>query len=169
MDGGQTARGWCSTKSREPAARYRSSPDSPLEGTGFEPSVPLPRKAVPSVANRRWRHERRSRLKVQVRDGDACLEWLPIAFPFAVGPQVRMRLPPADLECCEGRVRGVEELVKLGEAYLAERLGCVEPVAGVDVGIDGVQFVHRPVLSVDDLAAVAAVEQRVPPHACCVV
>src|SRR6516225_3583491 len=121
MDGGQTARGWCSTKSREPAARYRSSPDSPLEGTGFEPSVPLPRKAVPSVANRRWRHERRSRLKVQVRDGDACLEWLPIAFPFAVGPRVRMRLPPADLECCEGRVRGVEELVKLGEAYLAER------------------------------------------------
>ena len=59
--------------------------DSPLEGTGFEPSVPLLRKALLGVANRRRRHERRSHLQVQVRNGNACLEWLPIAFPFAEG------------------------------------------------------------------------------------
>ena len=68
--------------------------DSPLEGTGFEPSVPLLRKALLGVANRRRRHERRSHLQVQVRNGNACLEWLPIAFPFAEGPRVRIRLPP---------------------------------------------------------------------------
>src|SRR6516225_11980951 len=39
--------------------------------------------------------KRRSHLQVQVRDGDACLEWLRIGFPFAVGPRVRIRLPPA--------------------------------------------------------------------------
>jgi hypothetical protein len=33
---------------------------------------------------------------VQAGDGNACLEWLPIAFPFAEGPRVRIRLPPAD-------------------------------------------------------------------------
>ena len=47
--------------------------DSPLEGRGFEPPVPLLRKALLGVANRRRRHERRSHLQVQVRDGDACL------------------------------------------------------------------------------------------------
>ena len=41
------------------------------------------RRASLSVANRRRRHERRSHLQLQVRDGDACPEWLPIAFPFA--------------------------------------------------------------------------------------
>src|SRR6516164_10725565 len=40
--------------------------------------------------------KRRSHLQVQVRDGDACLEWLRIGFPFAVGPRVRIRLPPAE-------------------------------------------------------------------------
>jgi hypothetical protein len=40
--------------------------------------LPL-RKALLGVANRRRRHERRSHLQVQVRVGDACLEWLPIA------------------------------------------------------------------------------------------
>jgi len=44
--------------------------DSLLEGSGFEPSVPLLRKALLGVANRRRRHEGRSHL--QVRDGDAC-------------------------------------------------------------------------------------------------
>ena len=53
--------------------QYGSSPDSPLEEGGFEPSVPLLRKALLGVANRRRRHERRSHLQVQVRDGDACL------------------------------------------------------------------------------------------------
>src|SRR5258705_9905935 len=54
--------------------------DSALEGTGFEPSVPLLRKALLGVANRRRRHERRSPLQVQARNGNACLEWLPTAF-----------------------------------------------------------------------------------------
>jgi hypothetical protein len=70
--------------------------DSPLKGTEFEPSVPLLRKALLGVANRRRRHERRSHLRVQVRNGNACLEWLPIAFPFVEGPRVRIRLPPAE-------------------------------------------------------------------------
>jgi putative transposase len=43
--------------------------------------------AIIAVAER---HERRSHLQLQVRDGDACLEWLSIAFPFAVGPRVRI-------------------------------------------------------------------------------
>src|SRR5262249_10261922 len=38
---------------------------------------------------------RRSHLQVQVRNGNACLEWLPTAFPFAEGPRVRIRLTPA--------------------------------------------------------------------------
>jgi hypothetical protein len=45
--------------------------DSHLEGTGFEPSVPLLRKALLGVVNRRRRHERRSHLQVQVRNGNA--------------------------------------------------------------------------------------------------
>src|SRR5258705_6028189 len=45
--------------------------DSALEGTGFEPSVPLLRKALLGIANRRRRHERRSHLQVQVRNGNA--------------------------------------------------------------------------------------------------
>ena len=76
--------------------RYRSSHDSPLEGTGFEPSVPLLRKALLNVANRRRGHERQSHFQVQVRDCNASLERLPIACPFAEGPRVRIRLPPAE-------------------------------------------------------------------------
>jgi hypothetical protein len=63
------------------ASSITSSSDSPLEEDGFEPSVPLLRKALLGVANRRRRHERRSHLQVQVRNGNACLEWPPIAFP----------------------------------------------------------------------------------------
>src|SRR6516225_8915659 len=55
---------------------------------------PAPAKALLGVANRRRRHERQSHLQVQVRDGDAYLERLPVGFPFAVGPRVRIRLPP---------------------------------------------------------------------------
>src|ERR1700737_5127621 len=73
----------------------RFAPDSPPEEDGFEPSVPLLRKALLGVANRRKRHERRSHLQVQVRNGNGWLEGLPIAFPFAEGPRVRIRLPPA--------------------------------------------------------------------------
>jgi hypothetical protein len=76
--------------------RNRKFVDSPLEGTGFEPSVPLLGKAILDVANRRRRHERRSHLQVQFRNGNACLEWLPTAFPFVEGPRVRIRLPPAE-------------------------------------------------------------------------
>ena len=77
--------------------------DSLLEGSGFEPSVPLLRKALLGVANRRRRHEGRSHL--QVRDGDACLEWFPIAIPFAVGPMVRIRLrtPAGRMNDADGR------------------------------------------------------------------
>jgi hypothetical protein len=46
--------------------------DSPPEGTGFEPSVPLLRKALLGVANRRQRHERRSHLRVRAQDTNAC-------------------------------------------------------------------------------------------------
>src|SRR6516162_2168601 len=77
--------------------------DSLLEGSGFEPSVPLLRKALLGVANRRRRHEGRSHL--QVRDGGACLEWFPIAIPFAVGPMVRIRLPPPERHTNPGRQR----------------------------------------------------------------
>jgi hypothetical protein len=59
------------------APRIRFAPDSLVEGDGFEPSVPLLRKALLGVANRRRRHEWRSHLQVQVRNGNACLEWLP--------------------------------------------------------------------------------------------
>src|SRR6516165_7211222 len=84
--------------------RYRSSHDSPLEGTGFEPSVPLLRKALLNVANRRRGHERQSHFQVQVRDCNASLERLPIACPFAEGPRVRIRLPPAQ---SQRRTRGI--------------------------------------------------------------
>ena len=77
-----------------------------MEGTGFEPSVPLLRKALLGVANRRRPHERRSHLQVQVRNGNACLEWLPTAFPFAEGRRVRIRLPPEEaLDLIEQAVR----------------------------------------------------------------
>ena len=65
-------------------------------GTGSEPSILLLRKPLLGVADRTRLHERRSHLQVQVRDGDACLEWLPIAFPFTTGPRVRIRLPPGE-------------------------------------------------------------------------
>jgi hypothetical protein len=74
--------------------RNRWFADSSREGTGFEPSVQLLRKALLGVANWRRRYERRSHLQVQVRGGDACLEWFPIAFLFVVGPRVRILLPP---------------------------------------------------------------------------
>ena len=70
--------------------------DSPLEGTGFEPSVPLLRKAILGIGNRRWRHERRSHSQVQARDGNASLEWLLMTFPFVEGLAVRIRFPPAE-------------------------------------------------------------------------
>jgi hypothetical protein len=77
-------------------SRFRFVCDSLLEGSGFEPSVPLLRKAHLGIANRRRPHEGRSHLQVQARDGNACLEWLPITFPFAEGPRVRIRLPPGE-------------------------------------------------------------------------
>jgi len=57
------------------------------EGTRLEPSVPLLRKALLGVANRKRWDERRIHLHLQVRDGDACVEWLPMAFPSQRGPE----------------------------------------------------------------------------------
>jgi hypothetical protein len=57
--------------------------DSPLEEDGLEPLVPLLRKALLGVANRRRRHDSRRHLRVEARDSNACTEWLLIAFPFA--------------------------------------------------------------------------------------
>jgi hypothetical protein len=59
---------------RQRIVNFTGSLDSPLEGDGFEPSVPLLRKALLGVANRGRRHERRSHFQVQVRNGNACLE-----------------------------------------------------------------------------------------------
>jgi len=82
----------------EPAAQYGSSPDSPLEGTGFEPSVP-PRKRRP------WREAPRPTIVVS-RD-DLCLmapSNLSVRRPLRqqprdlfgrAGPMVRIRFPPA--------------------------------------------------------------------------
>src|SRR6516162_6003026 len=77
---------------------YRSSPDSPLEGTGFEPSVP-PRKRRPS--------REAPRPTIVVSRDDLCLMTPPILSvrhlssataerPFTrAGPMVRIRFPPA--------------------------------------------------------------------------
>src|SRR5215831_2680230 len=46
---------------------------------------PAPAKGSCGRCNRRGRHERRNHLWVPARGGNACLEWLPIAFPFAEG------------------------------------------------------------------------------------
>ena len=70
--------------------------DSLLEGTGFEPPVPLLRKTLLGVANRRRRHDSRRHLQVEARGSNACMRWLLIAFPFPEGPRVRIHLPPAE-------------------------------------------------------------------------
>ena len=63
---------------------------------GFEPSVPLRRKALPGIANRRRRHDWRNHLQAK-GPRQLCLSGLaPIAFPFAEGPTVRFHLPPAN-------------------------------------------------------------------------
>jgi hypothetical protein len=69
--------------------------DSPLEEDGFEPSVPLLRKALLGVANRDGGTKGGATYRFRSETAMPCLEWLPIAFPFAVGPRVRIRLPPA--------------------------------------------------------------------------
>jgi hypothetical protein len=73
----------------------RFAADSLLEGTGFELAVPLLRKALLGATNQRRRHEKRGQL--QVVSETAMIAWspLPVAVPFAVGPRVRIRLPPA--------------------------------------------------------------------------
>jgi len=46
------------------------APDSPLEGTGFEPSVPrrVRRRYKPGSASRRWPVQRRGRRRGQTRE-----------------------------------------------------------------------------------------------------
>jgi hypothetical protein len=72
----------------------RFAQDSPLEGIGFELTVPLLRKALLGVPIRdgAWKVE-----PPTGRDGDDAWGALPIAVPFAVGPRVRIRLPPRSL------------------------------------------------------------------------
>src|SRR6516164_9337528 len=82
----------------EPAAQYGSSPDSPLEGTGFEPSVP-PRKRRPS--------REAPRPTIVASQDDLCLmtpsnlsvrhlSSTTAERPFTrAGPMVRIRFPPA--------------------------------------------------------------------------
>src|SRR6266446_3304293 len=62
--------------------------DSPLEGTGFEPSVPLLQKALLGVANRDVGTSEIARID---------LGGPPTAVPFAAGPMVRIRFPPAPI------------------------------------------------------------------------
>jgi hypothetical protein len=57
---------------------------------------PAPAKGSSGRCQSETAAERRSHLQVQVRDGNACLDWLPTTFPFAEGPRVRIRLPPAE-------------------------------------------------------------------------
>jgi hypothetical protein len=104
---------------RAPTLRNRWFADSLLEEDGFEPSVPLLRKALLGVANRRRRHERRSHLQVRVRNGNACLEWLPIAFTFAEGPRVRISLPPAESQerTCVLCIKDVEQAALKQQRY----------------------------------------------------
>ena len=79
-----------------PSPRRLPHSISLLEGTGFEPPVPLLRKTLLGVANRRRRHDSRRHLQVEARGSNACMRWLLIAFPFPEGPRVRIHLPPAE-------------------------------------------------------------------------
>jgi hypothetical protein len=96
---GLSAQATRSCRSSSTNARWRGPDwlfvDSPLEGTGFEPSVPLLRKALLGIANRMRRHDSQRHPQVETRDSDVCMEWLLIAFPFPEGPRVRIRFPPA--------------------------------------------------------------------------
>jgi len=62
----------------EPAAQYGSSPDSPLEQAGFEPTVPRWFRGWPG----------RPRNDLDQREGEP--------LPFRGGPTVRIRFPPAE-------------------------------------------------------------------------
>ena len=68
----------------------------PAGGNRIRTIGPAPAKGSSGRCQSETAHQRRSHLQVQVRSGNACLEWLPIAFPFAEGPRVRIRLPPAE-------------------------------------------------------------------------
>jgi Bacterial extracellular solute-binding proteins, family 5 Middle len=74
-------RTWDLLLGKAPLLRNQKFADSPLEGTGLEPSVPLLQKALLGVANRRRRHGRRSHLQVQVRNGNTAWSGCPQPFP----------------------------------------------------------------------------------------
>src|SRR6516225_3976229 len=86
--------------------------------------------------------KRRSHLQVQVRDGDACLEWLRIGFPFAVGPRVRIRLPPA-VSQANFRIAGLPPLVTrtacAASDYRAQFSSKFRTAAAELLGEDGAQ------------------------------
>ena len=120
----------------------RFATDLPLEGTGFATIGPAAAKGSSGVANRTRRHERRSHLQVQVRNGNACLEWLSIAFPFVEGPRVRIRLSPAT-SLAQGRTQAVKDETpsdwclsraagaKAGRSPRIETRGVLTPTANV--------------------------------------
>src|SRR6266481_6279669 len=67
----------------------------PAGGNRIRTIGPAPAKGSSGRCQSETAARRRSHLQVQVRNGNTCLEWLPIAFPFAEGPKVRIQLPPA--------------------------------------------------------------------------
>ena len=88
------------------------------------------------AAARRWTH-----LQVQVRDGDACLEWHPIGFPFAVGPRVRIRLPPQGV-----RLRRVPRTLPVKVAAVAPVWSCfgTSEVIGQVLAVNPAHAVRGP-------------------------
>jgi hypothetical protein len=83
---------WCRASSQPQKVRF--APDSTLEGTGFEPSVPLLQKALLGVANRDVGTISGTHLRSGPRSRGST--WgPPMAVPFAAGPMVRILFPPA--------------------------------------------------------------------------
>jgi hypothetical protein len=66
------------------AGRNRIQTNGPAPAKGFW-ALPIGDGGTKGGATYRFRSE----------NGNACVEWLPTAFPFAEGARVRIRLPPA--------------------------------------------------------------------------
>ena len=78
------------TRRRNPAIDGLSSGGNRIRTFG-----PAPAKGSSGRCQSETSARKAEPLKVQARDGDACPERLPVACPFAEGPRVRIRLPPA--------------------------------------------------------------------------
>src|SRR4029077_5636876 len=81
-------------RARDLPLKIKFAPDSPLEGTGFEPSVPLLQKALLGVADRDVGHDQWNHLMVRSEIARIDLGGPPMPVPFAAGPMVRMLFPP---------------------------------------------------------------------------